>query len=41
MISQVSSSALHDKILKSEFNKNKEYLAKSFKRLAKALKTLG
>ena len=41
VITQVSSSALHDKILKIELNKNKEHLDKSFKRLAKALKTLG
>ncbi|HHY0457497.1 TPA: DUF6530 family protein [Vibrio parahaemolyticus] len=41
LISKVSGSEWHDKILNSEFNKNKEYLDKSFKRLAKALKALG
>jgi hypothetical protein len=41
VVSQVDSSALHDKILKIEFDKDEKHLDKSFKRLAKALKALG
>jgi len=41
VISKTDNSNLHDKILKIEFDKDKEHLDKSFKRLAKSLKELG
>lgn len=41
VVSKTERSELHDKILKIEFDKNKEHLDKSFKRLARALKELG
>ncbi|WP_257282324.1 DUF6530 family protein [Endozoicomonas sp. ISHI1] len=40
-VSKTESSALHDKILKIEFEKDNEFLDKSLKRLAKSLKALG